>query len=392
MQKIKSICAVLLTLVLLLTCTGCDFPPPVEGAAKLADITVPEKTTVGYMWYMFPFSAERANAVFFGDQPYRKIPSDISWGTGSEGYEVIPQADSSFVSSERWAILHITPDWNHPEGLLDGARTAKCLTFSYVRNDPGQQSGFENHWTSMLFQPECGNLLQAIENHPDNDAAYDTALSDSATKLAALGYTDVECLYSTKVDVYGTRILYRAMGLSAGLEEITSPYYVVRYALKSDDIPELWEDGMAVNHIATATFFYNKDGLYRAEITGMPSYEVNRTEKVRYTPEEALRLIPEDWFRKDCILVDAYYEQVQMGAPFYEYNGCWTFRFVAPSELHQISDERYDAMLELGGIAGRYMEMQCQVSVNSGTVIGGTWAFSRHLIHEFNGKQILIKQ
>jgi hypothetical protein len=364
----------------------------VEGAAKLADITVPEKTTVGYMWYMFPFSAERANEVFFGDRPYRKIPSDISWGTGSRGYEVILQADSSFVSSEYWTILHITPDWNHPEGLLDGARTSKCLTFSYVRNYAGRQSGLENVWMSMLFQPECGNLLQAIENHPDNDAAYDTALSDSAAKLAALGYTDVECLYSTKVDVYGTRTLYRSRGLSIDLDDISSPYYVVRYALKSDAIPELWEDGMNVNNIATAIFFYDKDGLYRAEITGMPSYEVNRTEKVRYTPEEALRLIPEDWFREDCILVDAYYEPVQMGKPFYEYNGCWTFRFVAPSELNKVSDERYDAMLEQLGMAGRYMEMQCHVNVTNGTITGGAWAFSRHLIHEFNRKQILINQ
>jgi hypothetical protein len=65
---------------------------------------------------------------------------------------------------------------------------------------------------------------------------------------------------------------------------------------------------------------------------------------------------------------------------------------VAPSELNKVSDERYDAMLEQLGMAGRYMEMQCHVNVINGTITGGAWAFSRHLIHEFNRKQILINQ
>ena len=43
---------------------------------------------------------------------------------------------------------------------------------------------------------------------------------------------------------------------------------------------------------------------------------------------------------------------------------------------------------ELLGIAGRYMEMQCRVTVEDGTVLGGEWRFSQHLIHEYNSHYV----
>ncbi len=396
MQKIKAICAVLLTAALLLTCTGCDFPPPVEGAAKLADITVPAETTVDYIWYTFPFSAEQANAVFFGDQPCRKNCYEYGNDYYSDGYEVLLFPDSDFASKERWFIQGKNAVKNMPECAMNGAKNTEPLTFVYASGMSNNNGGPGGNKTSavyihMALEPESGDLLKAIENHPDHDASYDTALSDSAAKLAALGYTDVECVFSSKIDVYEMCLLYRAFGHSMELDDITDPYYIVRYVLKSADIPAQWTDGMEINNVGTATFFYNENGLKSVHITGMPCRETIRTEKVRYTPEEALRQIPEDWFRKDCVLVDAYYEPVRVNKNSDEYKGCWTFRFVAPSDLNKVSDERYESMLELLGMAGRYMEMQCQVYVNSGAVIGGSWAFSHHLIHEFNSKHILMK-
>ena len=320
----------------------------------------------------------------FGEKPCQKTIYKHQDKEYCDGYEVLLQPGTNVASQENWMlILPVEKDLSACG--LNGGKDEACWNFLYRRKRVA---------TSLLrkiesaLAPENGTLAQVIENHPIGDVLYDNALSDSAAKLAALGYTDVECVFSSKIDVYAMRAMYRAFGNPMDPTVTPDPCYVVRYRLNAEDPPVAGNDGGWVTDTGMAMFIYDADGLQEAQITGMPCHETIRTEKIRYSPEEALRLISPTNFRAGTVLVDAYYELVQTDTKTNEYQGCWTFRFVAPSELNQVSDERFESTLELLGIAGRYMEMQCRVTVEDGTVLGGEWRFSQHLIHEYNSHYV----
>jgi hypothetical protein len=118
---------------------------------------------------------------------------------------------------------------------------------------------------------------------------------------------------------------------------------------------------------------------------------VTASADVRYTAEEAFKLLPDSWNRKDCILVDTYLEPYRAEIGKTAYEDCWTFRFLAPPELSHVSNTQLGSALEVLGIAGCYMEMQCHVNVCTGEVSGGEWKYSKHLIHEYNSRHMLLK-
>ncbi len=382
----RRIPALLLAVMLVVVCTGCtNFPFMAAGSEKLAAEPVPDRATSGQMWYTFPFTAEEANAVFFGHRHRQPIGAYCGYETVSSIYN--KTAMWSFSTENQLLYRDSTT-----KAVLGGARNSDWMHFNfrdqqYTSQDPWYRS------CDIAFERESGELLEAITNHPADDAVYEQVQADSAAKLNALGYTDAAKVFSSKIDLHAMRILGRALG--DPLENYASPehYYVVRYTLQSADTPTAWADGLLANNMATATFYYNAEGgLFTAIITTVPECEVTASAKVRYTAEKAFQLLPDNWNRKDCILVDAYMEPVRTEKDSSAYADCWTFRFVAPPELHWVSNAQLGSTLEILGIAGRYIEMQCHVNVLTGEITGGQWVYSNHLIHEYNSKHLLLQE
>ncbi len=382
----RRIPVLLLAVMLVVVCTGCtNFPFIAAGSEKLAAEPVPDSATSGQMWYTFPFTVEQANAVFFGDKDCEPIGAFC-------GYMTVPNAYrkkamwyfSTETSAEYWG--------SKTEDVLGGARNSDWMHFYFS----DQQYTSQDSWRrscDIAFEPESGALLEAITNHPADDAVYEQVQADSAAKLNALGYTDAAKVFSSKIDLHAMRILGRALGNPLEIGAYSEHYYVVRYTLQSADTPTAWADGLLANHMATATFYYNaKGGLFNAIITTVPECEVTASAKVGYTAEEAFKLLPDNWNRKDCVLVDAYMEPVRTEQGSSVYADCWTFRFVAVPELYAMSDMQLTSTLEILGVAGRYLKMQCHVNVFTGEITGGEWVYSYHLIHEYNSKHLLLQE
>ncbi|MBQ9082602.1 MAG: hypothetical protein IJY28_03775 [Clostridia bacterium] len=378
----RKILALLLAAVLTVVCTGCSTTLFIaEGSEKLDSEPIPDRATSGQMWYTFPFTAEQANAVFFGDRDCQPFDSFC-------GYQTVPNPYN------KKALWYFTTETSveygdsKTEAVLGGAHNSDWMHFQFL--DTSQ--GTTYYGLSIAFEPESGALLDAITYHPTDDAVYEQVLTDSATKLKTLGYTDAAKVFSSKIDLYAMRILGRTRGYPVESGTSLEHYYVVRYTLQSADTRTIWADALLTNHMATATFYYNAEGgLFTAIITTVPECEVMESAEVRYTAEEAFQLLPGDWYRTDCTLVDAYLEPVRTQKDSAAYDDCWTFRFVALPEIYQMSDTRAESMLGILGISGRYLEMQCHVNARTGEVTGGEWVYSNHLIHEYNSKQQLLK-
>ena len=382
----RQILALLLAAVLVLTCTGCTTMQfTAAGSEKLASEPTPERATSGKMWYTFSFTAEQANDVFFGDEV-----GDCRPMYNFCGYEI---PESNRRKRAQWFFFTEAHDGEYnessPEAVLGGAHNPYRMTFTFF--DAKNSEGYKPFPTfASAFEPEAGTLLTAVQQQPVGDAMYEYTLSDSAAKLQALGYSDVLQTYSSRWDSNALRILYRAEGLAP--TNIPLAIYVVRYTLQTADIPAAWSDALAANNMATATFYYRADGtLYYAFITTQPEYETTESADVRYTAEEAFRLLPDEWQQNDCILVDAYLEPLPPEKGSESYADCWTFRFVAPPPEYNLSDAEAEAMLEILGITGRYLEMQCHVNAYTGEVTGGEWGYSKHLIHEYNNENVLLQ-
>ena len=387
--------ALLLTVALVLTCTGCsNLPFTAAGSDRLASEPVPDVGTSGQMWHTFPFTVEQANEVFFGDEPCEPIGAFCGYQTLSLGSSR-PTASWYFREEFSGSDYRLEYGGSKTEDVVGGTRHTRMMTFLFHHRAYALQNGrphYDPPSCDIAFAPESGALLELITNHPDNDAVYDHTRADSAAKLQALGYTDAKEIFSSKIDLRAMRMLGRAQGVPLAADAAPPPYYVVRYSLQSASVPSAWADALRTNHMATATFTYNSDGnLVRASITTVPEYEVTESAKVRYTAEQAFALLPDSWNRKDCVLVDAYLEPYRAEIGKTSYEECWTFRFLAPPELSHVSNMQLGSALEVLGIAGRYMEMQCHVNICTGEVSGGEWQYSSHLIHEYNGLHMLLK-
>ncbi len=384
-KPFRQIFALLLAAVLVLTCTGCTTMQfTAAGSEKLASEPTPERATSGKMWYTFPFTTEQANEVFFGDEVGDCQPM---YG-GFCGYN-IPESEQRKQTA--WYFFTEAHDGEYnesaPEAVLGGAHNPYRMTFHFF--DRQNSTGYVPN-CNFAFELEAGTLLTAVQQQPVGDAMYEYTLTDSAAKLQALGYTDAVRTYSSRWDNNALRTMFRTTGLT--LTGLFQPIYVVRYTLQTADIPAAWSDALAANNMATATFYYRADGtLYYAFITTLPEYDKTESAEVRYTAEEAFRLLPDEWQQNDCILVDAYLEPLPPEKGTESYADCWTFRFVAPPPEYNLSDAEAEAMLEILGITGRYLEMQCHVNVYTGEVTGGAWEYSNHLIHEYNNENVLLQ-
>ncbi len=371
MKRSRSLLALLLAVLLTLLCTGCTMPSfTAAGSEKLLSKPVPDTCTAGHVWYTFPFTAEQANTVFFGDRTYQRDPYGF-------------MTENPFSNARAfWYFMDGAYEYmgGKPESVLGGARSTHQLTFSFF----DQQYNASTRSCGIAFEPESGNLLDAITYHPAGDAVYAQVKDDASAKLQALGYTDAEMVFSSCIDWRAMRLLGRALGRPLEDDEFPEHYYVVRYALQSN------ENAGPAGSASMATFYYTAEGHLRsANINALPEYEVTESTHVRYTAAAAFQLLPIEWYRADCILVDAYPQSVRPDPDATDYADCWTFRFVAPPELYLMSDIRLENVLNTLGIAGRYMEMQCHVNLRTGEVTGGEWVYSPHLIHEYNSKQVL---
>lgn len=379
-RKLRQILSLLLTAALLFSCTGCiPMSFPVVGSEKLAAEPLPAQNGNWSILYAFPFTATQANLAFFGEQD--TVPMDHLCG-----YEL------RHTSNTQWYILNQgNMSDNPPEDVLGGRQVPGPMRLVYMDSRKRPAGYWDRSW-SLLFEPESGTLKEAVEYHPVNDPVYDQILTDSAAKLQTLGYSSAQCVYSTKLDQLRLHLLNRATG--SKLEEQQMPYclYLVQYTLYSADVLPDWTDAFQSNQNAVATFYYNADGeLYHALLEALPDVTYLSSEPVRYTAEEAFQLLPTELYRPESILVDVYFEPVSIGEGSGRYQGCWTFRFVEASNLHLISDDRVESMLHLLGISGKYLTMQCHVNAYTGKVTGSGWKYSNHLIHEYNGKDILSK-
>ena len=181
-RMLRLLVVLLLTLVLVLTCTGCTTMPfTAAGSEKLASEPTPERAMSGKMWYTFPFTTEQANDVFFGDEVGDCQPM---YG-GFCGYEI---PESNRRKRAQWFFFTEAHDGEYnessPEAVLGGAHNPYRMTFTFF--DAKNSEGYKPFPTfASAFEPEAGTLLTAVQQQPVSDAMYEYTLSDSAAKLQA---------------------------------------------------------------------------------------------------------------------------------------------------------------------------------------------------------------
>lgn len=389
-KRFRQLVALLLLAIIVLTCTGCNtISFAAAGSDRLAAEPVPEACSSGQIWFTFPFTAEQAHTVFFGNDSGQPIHDLCGYSVGGQS------TSGSSSKNSYWFITTEENDYREinelkPKDVLGGAHNPYRMKFTFYDREYGMGLNV-SRTCSIAFLPESGNLLEAITFRPAGDAVYDYVLQDSAEKLQALGYTDAAEIFSSKIDWTAMRILGRAQGRPLETDEFPLPYYVVRYRLQPTASPDAASPKLSGTYDPTATFYYNVNGkLYNVILYAQPEYEVTASADVRYTAEEAFCLLPDEWNRPECILVDTYAEPIPSQKGASDFADCWTFRFVAPPELYQMSDEQLESTLEILGIAGRYMEMQCHVNMYTGEVTGGEWTYSPHLIHQYNNRHALL--